>query len=70
MKERKRLENLMTSRAKGWIKLGGNKKVLIIMDRACCEEAVARGVLGRSVLLQILPFLTRVDSYFYSEFLL
>ena len=35
----------MTSRAKGWIKLGGNKKVLrIIMDRACCEEAVARAV--------------------------
>ena len=34
----------MTSRAKGWIELGGNEKVLRIMDRACCEEAVARAV--------------------------
>ena len=36
----------MTSsyRVKGWIELEGNEKVLRIMDRACCEEAVARAV--------------------------
>ena len=44
--------------------LGGNEKVLRIMDSACCDEAVARAVevSGRSVLLQMLPFLTRLDS--------
>ena len=44
VKERKRLENLMSSRVKGWHELGGNEKVLRIMDRACCDEAVARAV--------------------------
>ena len=44
VKERKRLENLMSSRVKGWHELGENEKVLRIMDRACCDEAVARAV--------------------------
>ena len=46
MKERKRLENLMSSRVKGWHELGVNEKVLRIMDRACSDEAVARAVEG------------------------
>ena len=37
VKERKRLENLMNSRVKGWHELGGNEKVLRIMGRVCCE---------------------------------
>ena len=44
VKERKRLENLMSSRVKGWCELGDNEKVVRIMDRACCDEAVARAV--------------------------
>ena len=44
VKERKRLENLMSSRVKGWHELGENEKVLRIMDRACCDKAVARAV--------------------------
>ena len=44
VKERKRLENLMSTRVKGWHELGENEKVLKIMDRACCDEAVARAV--------------------------
>ena len=44
VKERERLENLMSSRVEGWHELGGNQKVLRIMDSACCDEAVARAV--------------------------
>ena len=44
VKERKRLENLMSSRVKGWHELWGNEKVLRIMDRPCSDEAVARAV--------------------------
>ena len=44
VKERKRLENLMRSSVTGWHELGGNEKVLRIMDRACCDKAVARAV--------------------------
>ena len=33
VKERKRLENLMSSRVKGWYELGDNEKVVRIMDR-------------------------------------
>ena len=44
VQERKRLENLMSSRVKEWHELGGNENVLRIMDRACCDEAVARAV--------------------------
>ncbi len=44
VKERKRLENLMSSRVKGWHELGNNEKVVRIMDRVCCDEAVARAV--------------------------
>ena len=40
VKERKRLENLMSSRVEGWHELGENEKVLRIMDRVCCDEAV------------------------------
>ena len=35
---------LESSRVKGWHELGENQKVLKIMDRACCDEAVARAV--------------------------
>ena len=35
VKERKRLENLMSSRVKGWYELGDNEKVVRRMDRAC-----------------------------------
>ena len=42
VKERKRLE--MSSRVKGWYELGDNERVVRIMDRACCDEAVARAV--------------------------
>ena len=34
----------MSSRVKGWYELGDNEKVVRIMDRACCDEAVARTV--------------------------
>ena len=34
----------MSSRVEGWHELGGNEKVLRIMDRMCCDEAVARAV--------------------------
>ena len=44
VKERKRLKNLMSSRVKGWYELGDNEKVVRKMDRACCDEAVARAV--------------------------
>ena len=44
VKERKRLENVMSSRVKGWYELGDNEKVVRIMDRVCCGEAVARAV--------------------------
>ena len=44
VKEGKRLENLMSSRVRGWHELGDNEKVLRIMDRACFDEAVARAV--------------------------
>ena len=51
VKERKRLENLMSSRVKGWHDLGDCgrwkeeiEKILRIMDSACCDEAVARAV--------------------------
>ena len=46
VKERKRLENLMNSRVKGWHEFGENEKVVKIMDRACCDEAVGRAVEG------------------------
>ena len=44
VKERKRLGNLMSSRVKEWYELGDNEKVVRIMDRACCDEVVARAV--------------------------
>ena len=44
VKERERLENLMSSRVKEWHELGENEKVLRIMDSACCDEAVASAV--------------------------
>ena len=31
-------------RVKGWHELGDNEKVVRIMDRACCDEAVTRAV--------------------------
>ena len=39
-----RSENLMRSRVTGWYELGENGKVVRIMDRVCCDEAVAREV--------------------------
>ena len=44
MKERERLENLISSRVEGWHELREKEKVLRIMDSACCDEAVARAV--------------------------
>ena len=44
VKERNRLENLISSRVKGWHDLGENEKVLRIMDRTCGDEAVTRAV--------------------------
>ena len=44
MKERERLENLISSRVEGWHELGEKEKVLRIMDSVCCDEAVARAV--------------------------
>ena len=34
----------MSSRVKGWHELGDNEKVVRIMDKACCDQAVARAV--------------------------
>ena len=34
----------MSSRVKEWYELGDNEKVVRVMDRACCGEAVARAV--------------------------
>ena len=44
VKERERLENLMSSRVEGWHELRGNEKVLRITDSTSCDEAVARAV--------------------------
>ena len=44
VKERKRLENLMSSRAKEWHELGDNVKVVRIMERACWDEVLVRAV--------------------------
>ena len=41
VKERKRLENVISSKVKGWHELGDNKKVVRIIDRVGCDEAVA-----------------------------
>ena len=49
VKERERLENLMSSRVEGWHELGENEKVLRIMDSVCCDEAVARAVARKSL---------------------
>ena len=38
------MKNGMSSRVKGWYELGEYEKVLRIMDRACCDEAVGRAV--------------------------
>ena len=46
VKERERLENLMSSRVEGWDELGENEKVLRVMDRACSDETVTRVVEG------------------------
>ena len=46
VKERERLESLMSSRVEGWDELGGNEKVLRVLDRACSDETVTRAVEG------------------------
>ena len=46
VKERERLESLMSSRVEGWDELGENEKVLRVLDRACSDETVTRAVEG------------------------
>ena len=74
VKEREKLENLMSSRVEGWHKLGENEKVLRIMDSACCDEAVARTVesLWKKCFVAdaLISHQTRLDFYLYSERLL
>ena len=40
--ERVRMERLMIDRVEGWNELGDKKKVMMVMDRVCRDEAVAR----------------------------
>ena len=47
VKERERLESLMSSRVEGWDELGENEKVLRVMDRACSDETVTRAVASK-----------------------
>ena len=44
VKERERLESLMSSRVEGWDELGENEKVLRVLDRACSGETENTGV--------------------------
>ena len=34
----------MIDRIDGWIQLGDNRKVVIVMDRVCRDKAVARAI--------------------------
>ena len=40
--ERLSMERLMIDRVDGWNELGDNEKVVIVMDRVCRDETVAR----------------------------
>ena len=40
--ERVRMERLLTDRLEGWNELGAKKKVVMVMDRVCRDEVVAR----------------------------
>ena len=42
--ERVRMERLMMDRVEGWNDLGNKEKVVMVMDRVCRDEAVARVV--------------------------
>ena len=42
--EREKLEELMNGRVEGWQGMDGNVRVMVIMDRACRDEAVGRAV--------------------------
>ena len=42
--ERVRMERLMIDRVEGWNELGTKEKVVMVMDRACKDEAVARAI--------------------------
>ena len=44
MEERSRMEHLKSDRVDGWNELSDNEKVVIVMDRVCREEAVARAI--------------------------
>ena len=38
------MDRLMIDRVDGWNELGDNEKVVIVMDRICRDEAVARSI--------------------------
>ena len=42
--ERVRMERLMIDRVEGWNELGAKEKVVMVMDRVCRDEVVARAV--------------------------
>ena len=42
--ERVRMERLMVDRVEGWNELGDKEKVVMVMDRVCTDEALARTV--------------------------
>ena len=42
--EREKLEELMNGRVEGWQDMDDNVRVMVIMDRACRDEAVGRAV--------------------------
>ena len=41
---RSRMDRLMIDRVDRWNELGDNEKVVIVMDRVCRDEAVARSI--------------------------
>ena len=42
--ERVRIERLMIDRVEEWNELGNKEKVVMVMDRVCRDEAVAKAV--------------------------
>ena len=43
-KKRERMERLMGEREEGWYEMDSNEKVVMMTDRACRDETVARAV--------------------------
>ena len=42
--KREKLEELMNERVEGWQGMDDNVRVMVVMDRACRDEAVERAV--------------------------